>query len=78
MMAWQGIVEDVAWHIWWHGIWWCPNDDVIKVHFVTNAMDEMDMDDKTAWMTNLNTSKTVSTVWCKHWLMKQRIEVEWK
>ena len=29
---------------------------------MTNAMDEMDMDDKTSWMTNLNTSKTVSTV----------------
>ena len=37
---------------------------------------EMDMDDKTTWMTDLKTSKTVSTVWCKQWLMKQRTEVE--
>ena len=29
--AWNGIVEDVAWHIWWHGILWCSNDDITKV-----------------------------------------------
>ena len=31
VMAWHGIVEDVAWHIWWNGMWWCPNDDITKV-----------------------------------------------
>ena len=34
-------------------------------------MEEMDMDDKTSWMIDLNTSKIVSTVWCKQWSMKQ-------
>ena len=73
VMAWHGIVGDVAWHIWWHGIWWCP-----KISFIRNEMDEMDMDDNTTWMTDLKNSKIVLTLWCKQWLMKQRIEVEWK
>ena len=34
-------------------------------------MDEMDMDDKTTWQTNLKTSKIVSTVWCKQQLMNK-------
>ena len=51
VMAWHGIVENVAWHIW------------------------MDMDDKKTWMTVLKTSKIVSTVWCKKWLMKQITKV---
>ena len=29
---------------------------------MTNEMDEMDMNDKTAWMTDLKTSKIVSTI----------------
>ena len=29
VMRWHGIVKDVEWHISWHGIWWCPHDDVL-------------------------------------------------
>ena len=72
VMAWHGIFEDMAWHIGWHGIWWCH-----KSSFITNTMDEMDMDDNPTWMTDLKTSKIVSIVWCKQCLMKQRMDVEW-
>ena len=41
-------------------------------------MDEMDMDHKTTCMTDLKNFKTVLTVSCNQWLMKQRIEVKWK
>ena len=27
VMEYDGIVKKVAWHIWWHEIWWCPNGD---------------------------------------------------